>query len=198
MARSRITLPDCHFPLLDPIDPNDPQIATKMMWNFSYRPLYSDDIDMRFPETASFDRNSTGTPLSYFSVGHFAFYNNIGRIEVPPVPTDPDGAASGVRYRFGFYPFLEPSSLRGYGLVRLRHIDPKIEDNVWVFDPQSRKLRRQSPAVLSDAIGALPGFSGGGGGGGGMGAAGAGGAGAGFRICEHARPGFVLWLLRPK
>src|SRR5712692_2317120 len=148
------------FPL---VDPNDPQVATKVMWNFSYRPLYSDDIDMRFPEIASFDKNPTGTPLSYFTVGHFAFYNNIGRIEVPPVPTDPNGAASGVRYRFGFYPFLEPSSLRGYGLVRLRHIDPKIEDNVWVFNPQSRKLRRQSAAVLSDAIGALPGFSGGGG-----------------------------------
>jgi len=154
------------------LDPNDPQIATKIMWNFSYRPLYSDDIDMRFPEIASFDKNSAGEPLSYFTVGHFAFYNNIGRIEVPPVPTDPDGAASGVRYRFGFYPFLEPSSLRGYGMIRLRHIDPKIEDNVWVFNPQSRKLRRQSAAVLSDAIGALPGFSGGGGSGMGGGAGG--------------------------
>jgi Protein of unknown function (DUF1329) len=157
------------FPL---VDPNDPQVATKVMWNFSYRPLYSDDIDMRFPEIASFDKNSTGTPLSYFTVGHFAFYNNIGRIEVPPTPTDPDGAASGVRYRFGFYPFLEPSSLRGYGMVRLRHIDPKTEDNVWVFNPQSRKLRRQSASVLSDAIGALPGFSGGGGSGMGAGAGG--------------------------
>ena len=157
------------FPL---VDPNDPQVATKVMWNFSYRPLYSDDIDMRFPEIASFDKNSTGTPLSYFTVGHFAFYNNLGRIEVPPTPTDPDGAASGVRYRFGFYPFLEPSSLRGYGMVRLRHIDPKTEDNVWVFNPMSRKLRRQSAAVLSDAIGALPGFSGGGGSGMGAGAGG--------------------------
>jgi len=173
------------FPLVDPVDINDPQVATKVMWNFSYRPLYSDDIDMRFPETASFDKNSTGSPLSYFSVGHFAFYNNIGRIEVPPVPTDPDGAASGVRYRFGFYPFLEPSSLRGYGLVRLRHIDPKIEDNVWVYNPQSRKLRRQSATVLSDAIGALPGFSGGGGGG--M-AGGAGGAGPGSAYANTLDP----------
>lgn len=164
------------FPL---VDPNDPQVATKVMWNFSYRPLYSDDIDMRFPEIASFDKNSTGTPLSYFTVGHFAFYNNIGRIEVPPVPTDPDGAASGVRYRFAFYPFLEPSSLRGYGMVRLRHIDPKTEDNVWVFNPQSRKLRRQSAAVLSDAIGALPGFTGGGGGGG-RGAGGMGSSGSAY------------------
>jgi hypothetical protein len=160
------------FPL---VDPNDPQVATKVMWNFSYRPLYSDDIDMRFPEVATFDKHAAGWPLSYYTVGHFAFYNNIGRIEVPPVPTDPDGVASGLRYRFGFYPFLEPSSLRGYGMVRQRHIDPKIEDNVWVFDPQVRKLRRESASVLSDSIGALPGFSGGGGSSGGRGAGGMGG-----------------------
>jgi Protein of unknown function (DUF1329) len=150
------------FPLLDP---NDPNVATKIMWNFSFRPLYSDDIDMRFPEVASYGPDSTGDPLSYYTVGHFAFYNNIGRIEVPPIPTDPDAARSGIRYRFGFYPFLEPSSLRGYGMLRFRHIDPTLEDNVWVFNPQSRRLRRQSADILSDAIGALPGFSGGGGGG---------------------------------
>ena len=164
------------FPL---VDPNDPQIATKVMWNYSFRPLYTDDIDMRFPEVASFDKSSAGNPLSYFTVGHFAFYNNIGRIEVPPIPTDPDAASSGVRYRFGFYPFLEPSSLRGYGMVRFRHSNPKIEDNVWVYNPQTRKLRRQSASVLSDAIGALPGFggmSGTGQGGGGMGAPGGGSA----------------------
>src|SRR5258708_7831506 len=137
------------FPLLDP---NDPQMATKVMWNFSFRPMYSDDIDMRFPEVASFDKHATGSPLSFYSVGHFAFYNNIGRIEVPPTPTDADGAASGIRYRFGFYPFLEPSSLRGYGMVRQRHIDPKIEDNVWVYNPASRKLRRESAGVLSSSI----------------------------------------------
>src|ERR1700675_3653080 len=162
------------FPLLDP---NDPQMATKVMWNFSFRPLYSDDIDMRFPEIASFDKHATGSPLSFYSVGHFAFYNNIGRIEVPPTPTDADGAASGIRYRFGFYPFLEPSSLRGYGMVRQRHIDPNIEDNVWVYNPATRKLRRESADVLSDSIGALPGFSGGGGGGGSF--AGGGGMGGG-------------------
>ena len=39
------------FPLLDP---NDPQMATKLMWNFSFRPLYTDDADLRFPEIASY------------------------------------------------------------------------------------------------------------------------------------------------
>jgi hypothetical protein len=151
------------FPLLDP---NDPNIATKIMWNFGFRPLYSDDADLRFPEIASFKPDSHGEPVGFFTSGHFAFYNNIGRIEVPPVPTDPDGAASGLRYRFGFYPFLEPASVRGYGLLRYRHIDPRTEDNTWVFNPLSRRLRRQSVETLTDAIGMIGGFSGGGGAGG--------------------------------
>jgi hypothetical protein len=163
------------FPL---VDPNDPQVATKVMWNFSYRPLYSDDIDMRFPEVASFDKHSTGEPLSYYTVGHFAFYNNIGRIEVPPIPTDPDAERSGLRYRFGFFPFLEPEALRGYGMVRQRHIDPKIDDNVWVYSPQTRKLRREPAMLLSDSIGALPGFGGGAVGGGPAGGGGSGGGGS--------------------
>jgi Protein of unknown function (DUF1329) len=159
------------FPL---VDPNDPQVATKVMWNFSYRPLYTDDIDMRFPEVATFDNRASGWPLSYYTVGHFAFYNNVGRIEVPPIPTDPDAIKSGIRYRFGFFPFLEPTSLRGYGMMRQRHLDPNVDDNVWVYSPGTRKLRRETASVLSDSIGALPGFGGGGGGafgGGGMGGA---------------------------
>jgi hypothetical protein len=143
------------FPLLDP---NDPQIAAKILWNFSFRPLYTDDADLRDAEVANYTANATGKPVDFFTVGHFAFYNNIGRIEVPPIPTDPDAAASGIRYRFGFYPLLEPSSLRGFGLIRFRHIDPKVEDNTWTFQPGSRRVRRQSPAILSDAIGMLAGF----------------------------------------
>jgi len=151
------------FPL---VDSNDAHVAQKVMWNFSFRPLYTDDADLRYGEVASYAADSKGEPLSYFTVGHFAFYNNIGRIEVPPVPTDPDAQASGIRYRFAYYPFLEPASLRGYGLLRDRHIDPGTEDNTWVFNPSTRRLRRQSPETLADAIGALPGFAGGGGGGG--------------------------------
>ncbi len=161
------------FPL---VDPNDPQVATKVMWNYSYRPLYSDDIDMRYPEVATFARNSIGWPLSYYTVGHFAFYNNIGRIEVPPIPTDPDATRSGLRYRFGFYPFLEPAALRGYGMVRQRHIDPNVDDNAWVYSPQTRKLSRESAGTLSDSTGALSAFGVGGGSGFGAGMGGTSGA----------------------
>jgi hypothetical protein len=45
-------------------------------------------------------------------------------------------------------------------MIRFRHIDPATEDNTWVYNPQSRRLRRQSPEILTDALGGLPGFSG--------------------------------------
>ena len=162
------------FPL---VDPNDPQVATKVMWNFSFRPLYTDDADLRYPEIASYVGKVSGDlePLSYYTVGHFAFYNNIGRIEVPPMPINPDFLQSGVRYKFAFYPYLEPSGMRGYGMIRYRHMDPKVDDDSWVFNPTTRRLRRESSEMLADAIGGMPGFSGGGGGGygGGAGASGA-------------------------
>lgn len=175
------------FPLLDP---NDPAIATKIMWNFSFRPLYTDDADLRYPQVASYSAGSKGQPISFFTVKHFAFYNNIGRIEVKPVPTDPDAAESGIRYRFGFFPFLEPSTLRGFGLIRYRHIDPKLEDDTWVFNPMTRRLRRESAAVLTDSIGMLPGFGGAGGGGYG-GASGAGGTALATTIDPDSYFGFA-------
>jgi Protein of unknown function (DUF1329) len=141
------------FPLLDP---NDPQIATKIMWNFSFRPLYTDDVDIRDVEVASFKPGSgLGNPVANFEIGHFAFYNNVGRVEVPPVPTDSEATEAGIRYRFGAFPFLDPEEVRGFGLIRLRHIDPNIEDNVWFFNPRTRHTQRVSATMLSDAFGVL-------------------------------------------
>ena len=34
------------FPLMDP---NDPTIASKIIWNYTYRPMHSDDADIRSP-----------------------------------------------------------------------------------------------------------------------------------------------------
>ncbi len=146
------------FPL---IDVNDPDVALKIMWNYSFRPLYSDDLDLRDPEIVSYAPRSAGSPLSSYTVAHMAFYNDVGRILVPPVPTDPDAAITGIRYRFGLFPFLEPSALRGYGMVRYDYSDPSVEDNIWVYVPTTRRVVRQSPKVLSDANGPLLGYQGG-------------------------------------
>jgi hypothetical protein len=139
------------------------------MWNFSYRPLYTDDAISKNTEIASFRPGSSpADPVEHFTIGNVGFYNNIGRTEVNPIPTDTDAVAAGIRYRFGAYPFLEPSELRGFGFIRYRYTDPKLEDNSWMFNPRSRRAGRASASELSDVLSQV---AGGGTGFGGAGAA---------------------------
>jgi hypothetical protein len=138
------------FPLLDP---NDPQVGLKIMWNFSYRPLYTDDIDIREAEVESRTADPAfSDSIERFTAGHAALYSNINRTEVPPTPIDPDLIASGIRYRFAVYPLLEPSELRGAGFLRYRHLDPAMEDNAWIYNSFARKVRRVAANTLSDTI----------------------------------------------
>jgi hypothetical protein len=144
------------FPLMDP---NDPLIATKIIWNYTYRPMYSDDADIRYPEMATYSPNDDERPITYFSVGHMAFYNNVGRVEVPPIPTDPDALRSGIRSRFAMFPFIEPSAMHGYGLLRFRHLDTHRADDVWMYNRESRRVRRETESSQSDAISSTPSFN---------------------------------------
>jgi Protein of unknown function (DUF1329) len=138
------------FPMLDA---NDPQVALKIMWNFSLRPQYTDDVDIRDVEAESHAADPRASDsIEHFTIGHFALYNNIDRTEVAPMPTDPDAIASGIRYRFAVYPILEPSELRGIGFLRYRHLDPNREDSSWIYQPISRRTRRIAANALSDTI----------------------------------------------
>jgi hypothetical protein len=115
------------FPLLDP---NDPWIASKIIWNYTYRPMYSDDVDIRYPEIATYAPWNDERPVTYLSAGHMALYNNVGRVEVPPIPTDPDALQSGIRWKFAMFPFMEPSAMNGYGMLRFRYMDPGRADDI--------------------------------------------------------------------
>ncbi|MGO9450473.1 MAG: DUF1329 domain-containing protein [Candidatus Binataceae bacterium] len=141
------------FPL---IDANDPQVATKVMWNFSYGPGLPDDLDIRNAEVSTHQPTDAipGVPLWHSTTGHVALYNNVGRTEVQPIPTDPEANGAGIRYRFGAFPVLEPASARGTGIVRFRYKDPRMEDNTWAFNPAKGRVMRVSADILSDAVGA--------------------------------------------
>src|SRR5215469_6209541 len=139
------------FPL---VDANDPQAALKVMWNFSYRPLYTDDAVAKNVEIASYKPGtSLADPVEHFTIGNVGFYNNTGRTEVNPIPTSPEAANAGIRYRFGAYPFLEPSEMRGFGFIRYRNLDPKIDDNSWMYNVRTRHTNRASASELSDVLG---------------------------------------------
>ena len=83
------------------IDPNDPWVANKVVWNNVFRPITSDDYDLRFYDCDSaFTKNGPQTQqIEYFQIGHYAGYDLVGRTEVEPLPTDPDFKTTG---RYGF------------------------------------------------------------------------------------------------
>ncbi len=137
------------FPL---VDADDPQAATKIMWNFAFRPLYTDDLDARGIEIVSHAAGSAD-PIEHFSLGHMGFYKYVGRTEVAPVPLDKDVLNTGIVYRAGAYPILDPPELRGAGIIMQGYAIPGFEDVVWEYGSGSRKLRRLPAAELSDAFG---------------------------------------------
>jgi hypothetical protein len=141
------------FPL---IDVNDPYVASKIIWNNVFRPLQSDDYDLRFFDCQS-EYVSPGSPqheIDDIQVGHYAGYNIVGRTEVEPMPIDPDFKVSNRLWMFALYPVVAPEDARGQGLIRYRYADPKRGDDSWSWTPGSRRVRRLSEALLSTATGA--------------------------------------------
>jgi Protein of unknown function (DUF1329) len=137
------------FPL---VDANDPQAAIKIMWNFAFRPLYTDDVDARNVEAVSHVAGSSDE-VEHFTIGHLGLYSSVGRTEVAPKPIDPDVLYTGIAASAGAYPVLEPAEMRGAGIVRQRSVRPGVQDAVWEYSSGSRKLRRLPEAELSDSFG---------------------------------------------
>ena len=142
------------FPL---IDVNDPLVGTKIIWNNVFRPISSDDYDLRFFDCQS-EYIATGKPqrvILDLEVGHYSGYNLVGRTEVEPIPIDPDYKVSNRLWMFAAYPIIAPQDERGAGTIRYRYGDPNRGDDDWLWTPGSRRVRRLSEALLSSSISAL-------------------------------------------
>lgn len=134
------------------VDANDPQAASKIMWNFYYGPAYTDDINIRL-----FD-GSTGNiaPGRRIQVERQYIWENLrrlyynGRIFVDPKPIYPND--EGYRYKESLHPMLEPYDLKGVGGTFYRYLDPGRSDDSWLYLPQLRRVRRMSSAQRSDAL----------------------------------------------
>ncbi len=136
------------FPLLVP---NDPDVATKIMWNYFFRPVSTDDYDLRFfyCESVYSGLNKPYKVLWYYSVDHYAGYMEVGRTEVGPMPVDPDFLHSGCYAMTGLYPQLAPQDGHGSGFLRYRYADPNRADDAWSYNPQSRRMRRLNDTLMS-------------------------------------------------
>jgi hypothetical protein len=68
------------------------------MWNHAFRPIASDDYNLRFFDCESV-QTGPGAPVNviqYIQIGHYAGYSLVGRTEVNPLPVDPDFKISGL------------------------------------------------------------------------------------------------------
>jgi hypothetical protein len=139
------------FPLLDT---NDPDVATKIMWNSNFRPISTDDADLRFFECQASKFNPGGSQKleNLEEIGHLGVYYEIGRTEVEPMPADPDFKKTGIWFRAAAYPVIAPEDGRGSGGIRFRYWDERGDD-AWAFLNTTRRVRRVNEAILSSSTG---------------------------------------------
>jgi uncharacterized protein DUF1329 len=141
------------------VDVNDPYVAEKIIWNNAFRPISTDDYDLRFYDCDSEygGYHQSYKPIFSMQVGHYAGYGLVGRTEVEPLPIDPDFLKSGRYWLSGLYPVLAPQQARGEGFIRYRYAAPNRPDDEWTWVPGQRRVRRLSEEFLSISPGALVG-----------------------------------------
>ncbi|HLX38613.1 MAG TPA: DUF1329 domain-containing protein [Candidatus Binataceae bacterium] len=139
------------------LDPNDPDIAAKIIWNNVFRPITTDDYDLRFFDCQQQYPKLGGAHrvINDMEVGHYAGYNLVGRTEVEPLPADPDFNISGRLWLFALYPVLAPEDQRGVGIIRYRYADPNRGDDSWTWQAGARRVRRLDEAILSSNTGTV-------------------------------------------
>ncbi len=140
------------FPL---IDANDPDVATKVVWNNVWRPIQSDDYDLRYYDcdTIYTGVNKPFFEIAYIQVGHYAGYDLVGRTEVEPLPIDPDFKKTNRLWLFLLGPVLAPQDARGTSLLRYRYGAEDHGDDTWTWTTGARRLRRLNEAINSSATG---------------------------------------------
>jgi hypothetical protein len=134
------------------IDPNDPQAALKIMWNYEYRPFFIDDFREgdfgSYTGQLTYDKPMNIERALWIGDIRRLYYN--GRLYVDPKPELPN--PEGVRYKESLHPIMSPFDLKGIGLLDLRYIDAARQDDTWLYLPQLRRVRRLSSAQRSDAL----------------------------------------------
>jgi hypothetical protein len=134
------------------LDPKDPQYAYKIMWNYSYQFLTTDDVDLRNfdADTGSIADHGPMSVERHFLLDHFRRLFWTGRLYVDPKPEKPN--PNGYRAQQGLYPILEPFDLKGVGALGNRYNDSGKQDDSWLYLPSLRRVRRLSTAQRSDAL----------------------------------------------
>jgi hypothetical protein len=133
------------------IDPNDPQVALKIMWNYEYKPYVTDDLDLRNFDADTGSITESGLEIErHYLLDHLRALFYTGRLYVDPKPIIPN--KEGIRGKGSLHPILEPYDLKGTGMTSIRYLDPDRQDDTWLYLAALRRVRRLSSAQRSDAL----------------------------------------------
>jgi hypothetical protein len=135
------------------LDANDPQVATKIMWNYEYKWLVTDDSDSRNFDADTGPVFGGDTPMSverHFLIDHVRVLRYVGRLFVDPKPIWE--TKEGYQSKNTLHPIVEPFDLKGVGGLSFRYSDPAKTDDTWLYLPSLRRVRRLSTAQRSDAL----------------------------------------------
>lgn len=135
------------------IDPADPKIAVKIMWNYEYRPYPGTDDFVEYDFPADTGAVGNGQPMQverHYWIGESRrmYYNS--RLYVDPKPELPN--PEGIRFKEVLGPLVAPFDLKGIGALEYRYIDPSKQDDTWLYVPSLRRVRRLSTAQRSDSL----------------------------------------------
>ncbi len=134
------------------IDPNDPQVALKIMFNYEYKPFLTDDWEIRLFDAETGAVADDGMSIErHFILEHLRTLHYTGRLYVDPKPVLLPNREN-VRSKQSLHPILEPYDLKGVGMTGIRYLDPDRQDDTWLYLPNLRRVRRLSSAQRSDAL----------------------------------------------
>lgn len=142
------------FPL---VDVNDPHAAAKLMYNFERGHYYSDDLALHLfdADTGQLTVDSSGNQHynveRHFVLDWLRILSFAGRLYNDPKPTIDPNKDSTFR-KAGLYPVIEPFDLKGIGGLNYRYMDPLRQDDLWLYLPSLRRVRRLSSAQRSEAL----------------------------------------------
>ncbi len=129
------------------IDPNDPMVGFKIMWNHEQKPSYVDNFGSEWIMELV---NSKGELERTYGSQFARRMMWTGRLYTDPKPVIPHNPA--IRYTEQFGPLFIPNDLKGASALTFRYLAMDSPDDTYMYLPELRRVRRVSVANRSDAF----------------------------------------------
>src|SRR5918996_65234 len=119
------------------IDPNDPLVGYKIMWNQEQKPAYTDNVGTEWIVELV---NSRGELERTYSSSFWRRMMWSGRLYTDPKPVVPNNPP--MRYTEQFGPLFQPNDLKGAGVLNNRYLPADVPDDSYMYLPELRRVRR--------------------------------------------------------